>query len=422
MGSQWHVRWKGQEKGPFSFQQLAKFVRAGKLTEDDFVRRLNTTTWVRVRDVVGLLHVADQEETEETEQADSERPEVSTTKSTAEPEVAAAQTDRRPKILKRVGRRGVVVGSLVIVAILVVGAIIWRRQSRPLFPHRTETIASGRQASREKVLAAANAARSKTPSVPGLESGVPQLVPGLEKTHPTSSLSLTEDLRSVVFAKYVWATKSSDLLIASRDSVSEPFADAVPITTCNSDGFEGKPNISPDGLEMLFTRAADRSLWFHTRRSSTASDFGEPEPWLPSALWDITGDITCTRFLDALHLLVSVDNGKGKPPSFYLVKRKNTEQDFDSPQEVSMDGCGAWACVRPDRLLAYFGTVEGLFVQGRDNLEERFCPGHCILEPDVCGPVQGAIWVTPGDDVAFYRSSGPPGQSDDKTRIWMIRF
>lgn len=433
MGSQWHYRWKGQEKGPVSFQNLAQLIRSGDLSEDDFVRRVHSTAWVRARDVIGLLHAAGMDADETETEAESQPSTQPSTQPPTQPPTqlpaASPQTGTKTMSLRRIGRREILIGSVVTVTILLVGSIIWRHYAHPRFPRRPGAARATPENPRSKVLAAAAAARSKSLSVPGLAPGVPQRVPGLEKMNPTSSFSLSEDLCTIVFAAPGPYTKSSDLWIAKRADVAKPFAQATLIASCNSARFEAKPNISPDGLDMLFMRAQDGPKWFHAKRLSPSQDFGQPEPWILSGLPKTAGEIAHTRFLDALHILVSVNNLDSKPPfSFYLVERPDTNHPFGEPQEILMDGCGARACVRPKRLLAYFGTEKGLFVQGRDSLDERFGRGHCIIDPEVCGPIQEAIWVAPGDDVAFYcslgpgKSPGPAKQPTAKKNIWMIRF
>ncbi len=419
MGSEWHFRWKGQDKGPVSFQQLAQLVRSERLSEEDTVRRADSTEWVRVRDVSGLLYIAGLEEAElETEAASPPVADPSPRSSVPPP-----KTKPLPRRFPRIGRRRILVGTGVGVAVLLVCLMIWRHNAKPLFPRRPGADRTDAETSRQKVLAAAAAARSKSLSVPGLEAGAPQRVRGLEAFNPTSSFSLTEDLCTIVFAAIGPSTGSSDLWIANRGEVAGPFTKPTPIMSCNSTRFEGKPNISPDGLEMLFMSGQKESKWLHTKRSSPSKDFGDPEPWILTGLPDTAGQIACTRFLDATHVLVSLESEKAEPRySFFIVERLSTKNGFGPAKEIDLAGCGAWACVRPDRLLAYFGTEKGLFVQGRDNLNKRFSQGHCIVDPGVCGPVQGAIWVALGDDVAFYRSPGPAKGPTEEICIWMIRF
>jgi len=58
MASQWWCRVAGQELGPVTFQDLAQMVRAGKLKEDDRVRRELSNEWIAARDVIGLFRAA----------------------------------------------------------------------------------------------------------------------------------------------------------------------------------------------------------------------------------------------------------------------------------------------------------------------------------------------------------------------------
>jgi len=58
MASPWWCRVAGQELGPVTFQDMVQMVRAGKLKEDDRVRRELSNEWIAARDVIGLFRAA----------------------------------------------------------------------------------------------------------------------------------------------------------------------------------------------------------------------------------------------------------------------------------------------------------------------------------------------------------------------------
>jgi len=62
MASRWYLQVEGGEVGPLTFQELAELIRAGKLTEQDRVRRESSGDWIRADEVIGLFHVARQQE------------------------------------------------------------------------------------------------------------------------------------------------------------------------------------------------------------------------------------------------------------------------------------------------------------------------------------------------------------------------
>ena len=50
-----------------------------------------------------------------------------------------------------------------------------------------------------------------------------------------------------------------------------------------------------------------------------------------------------------------------------------------------------------------------------------------ILDASRTGPIEGPLWVTPQEDVAFYVSTGPGKKPDLEPRdegrkVWMTRF
>lgn len=445
MGSQWHYRSQGDVKGPVSFQELAGVVRYGELSEGGLVRRDRTTEWVRVRDVIGLLRAAGkQSPAADGEKTSPTQPSIAppaagpaplpadsasaSTDSASAPTDAADDLDLTPVetspkgLFGRIGRRGILVGVALAVVALVVGFLIWQRHAHPVFPQRARTTAVAIEDSMQKVLAAAAAARSKSPSVPGLASGVPQRVPGLEEFAATGSFSLTDDLCTIVFSATGHSTGKLDLWISSRASVSEPFEPPSPIGFCNSDAMESRPTLSPDGLKLLFTRGANGLRCFQTQRTSRSEEFGESTQWVVPGLPAVGQQITFLRFLDLRHVLVSLKNRNSQPPfSFYVVEWPDATGGVGPPEEIRLDGCGARVCLRPGRLLGYFGNEKGLFVQGRDSLGERFTTGYCVFAAEVCGPVFGPVWLAPGDDVVFYTSPGP-GQEFNKRSIWVIGF
>jgi len=58
MASPWWCRVAGKELGPVTFQDMVQMVRAGKLKEDDRVRRELSNEWIAARDVIGLFRAA----------------------------------------------------------------------------------------------------------------------------------------------------------------------------------------------------------------------------------------------------------------------------------------------------------------------------------------------------------------------------
>ena len=102
MASQWFCRVLGKVVGPVSFQDLREMVRAGTLTEDDPVRRKESSRWDPAREVVGLFRAAESE-VAEAAPADSE---VSSEPAPAPHEPAKTDQGSWTISIPRPGRRG----------------------------------------------------------------------------------------------------------------------------------------------------------------------------------------------------------------------------------------------------------------------------------------------------------------------------
>jgi hypothetical protein len=73
-------------------------------------------------------------------------------------------------------------------------------------------------------------------------------------------------------------------------------------------------------------------------------------------------------------------------------------------------------------LRQYWGTEEGLFMGGRQELNHPWSPPIPIVDFEVTGPIERGVWVAPAEDVVFYSSPGPGGDLDSSKRLWMMRF
>jgi hypothetical protein len=271
----------------------------------------------------------------------------------------------------------------------------------------------------------AAAGRVKVPAVADLQRGVPQLVPGLEPYDRTSSISLSSDLCTIVFNGPGPGERASvRLYIAQRASVTEPFRNAHMVASCAS-WTMGRFTLSPDGLELIFPPAPNAPTQFLCcRRDSTLAEFGEPVRLPP---WDMPvqqSQFTMARFLDSLHVLVSIENPGPQPQSasFYIVERAAVDASFGPPKEFFVGGLGGKACLSPDWLQAYSGNNDGIFVRRRSSEEEPFGKLVRHVAPNVCGAVNApSVWVAPGGDVLFYTSPGPR-KPKGAGYIWMLRL
>jgi len=367
--------------------------------------------------------------------------------SSEQPPATAATVADKPKGNWPISQRWrmVIAGGLVVV--LAVGLWAWRRYAIPVLPQGQRTVQQRQGTAKQDqrtakqaqgavkqgqglanstrqyaVLAAAEANRSKSPSIPGLEKGVPQLVPGLENIDKAWTISLSHDSCTIVIDAETSLKSQHTLCIATRPNVSSPFSDLHEIRSSAS-GKPQRPALSPNALELIFMRVEGAPRFFCCRRPSKSSEFGEPVAWPVPGVAREGSRLLMARFLDPLHVLLSAENIDSKPRfSFFVAERADPEGAFGPATEISMGAVGGWLCLRPHRLIAYFGTPQGLFVLARTSEAEPFGQGVRLFDSAVCGPVIGAIWVAPGDDVAFYCSPGPGKEWQGVKKIWMVRF
>ena len=128
MASQWYCRVLGQEVGPVGFPEMAEMIRAGTLKENDQVRRKGTTEWIAARDVIGLFRAAKTQPAPKTPAAAKPQPPRAPDKPAAQQKPAAPR--------RRMGKRQVLAGAGVVIALLAVVVLVsaWRSRQRERFP------------------------------------------------------------------------------------------------------------------------------------------------------------------------------------------------------------------------------------------------------------------------------------------------
>jgi WD40-like Beta Propeller Repeat len=201
------------------------------------------------------------------------------------------------------------------------------------------------------------------------------------------------------------------LLAVSLDSVKKlptdcsagkPYCYETPVhldSTINTPGFEGKPSLSADGLELYFVSdrpgalggAGDQDIYV-SRRRSVNSNWGEPErvpPPVSSAFFDITPTIS----LDGLALYFGSNRpGPFSPPwpDLWVSYRASVNHPWgeavhlgpgiNTPLfEGSID-------ISPDQRTAFFAGVTpdfvfDIFVSTRSSIDEPFGPRVILGEP-----------------------------------------
>ncbi|MCA9166285.1 MAG: PD40 domain-containing protein [Planctomycetales bacterium] len=170
---------------------------------------------------------------------------------------------------------------------------------------------------------------------------------------------------------YFYSTRGSgagQIYTSTRSSLSEPWGDAVEIVELHANpGFSGSPDVSSDGLTMVYNSTqpgglGDRDLWISTR-TSTADSWGAPE-------------------------------NLGNP--------------------VNSNKFEGWPSLSHDQLSLYYTTSRttdsDLVVSHRDTLESPWS------EPESLGVQGGGVDISADGLTLFYVADGPFGNYD----IWMM--
>jgi Tol biopolymer transport system component len=112
---------------------------------------------------------------------------------------------------------------------------------------------------------------------PNAAFGAPVAVAGLDTNLDDQGARLTPDELTVVFARSR-ANGTSDLYLATRATIGDPFGAPELLGSVNSVNSELWPTLSPDALLMLFDsdRATTKFHVFVTRRTAADATFGPP--------------------------------------------------------------------------------------------------------------------------------------------------
>jgi hypothetical protein len=305
-------------------------------------------------------------------------------------------------------------------ALLAIGLWVWQRCA-PALPagHPIPPISRAEQ----EVLEVA-ARRNNAPTIPGLEKGTPQLVPGLEEIEIPYGATLTEDLCTIVFSKPPAPRAGHILYIATRANVSSPFDAPQVIAGCVSVRSNYKPALSPDGLDLIFLERHDDPRLLHARRWSKSDPFERPVPWSVPEIRQMGDPLFMVRFVDPLRVLLSTNRpGSHGRFGFYLCERADVMSAFGPPKELMLTGnADGRLLLRPDLLVSYVGRDDGLYVHTRKSRERPFGEGACLVDATKSGPVTGPVWIDPGEDVAIYSSVGLGKDAEEPRHLWMIRF
>ncbi len=293
----------------------------------------------------------------------------------------------------------------------------WWSSRTPTFP------APGLAKRRPPIDAMASRPRPEVSSAPGLKERTPALVPGLEDVDPAFSPSLSSDLSMIVFSSTGSPRTGRDLYIATREDVSQPFGPPELIQACVSRETETYPALSPDGLELIFTRSEVRPQFFHSTRHPPSDPFGEPVLWRVPWVDRVNQHLERAQFLDTRHLAFCAMDYTAGTRLFLMAGREEGESPFGPAGNIPFPkSFPPEFFLTENGLRTFYATPKGILVAARGSTAEPFGAGTLIIEADVCGPIKGPIWVAPQEDVIVYCSPGLGAESDSARKLWMIRF
>ena len=234
----------------------------------------------------------------------------------------------------------------------------------------------------------------------------------------------------MVVATLVWAALSIVLavievrvnaLAAGDCAAGKPYCYETPVhlsALINTPGFEGKPSLSADGLELYFVSDRPGALGgpgdqdiYVSRRVSTQVDWGQPErvpPPISSPFFDITPSIS----LDGLALYFASNRPiPNSPPDLWVSHRASVNDPWGEAvnlgQGVNTALFEGSISVSPDELTAYFAGVTPEFVfkifkASRSSISEPFGARELVEPPinsadNAYGPA-----LTPNQHVMFF--------------------
>ncbi len=417
----WYVDLDGEECGPLTLEDLRDLAADGTLTADLRVRKEGTSVWIPAGRVAGLFPNLERAGTQPRGGAGASAaaapPKRRRQPAKAQPAWWNRRLSRRQALifapLALVLCLGLVVGFRWILSVRLFPASAWR----PI----TEADPDRSRTRLEKF----GAPIEREPSIPGLERGEPQLVPGLETVDPAYSPCLSADLKIIVFAHFRGETGSYDLCMATRETVDEPFGPVQPIASTVTRELEAYPALSPDGLELVFIRSHQKPKLFYARRSSRSAAFGPSEPCRIPVTFPEDARLGVPQFIDRKHVKFQMGQQgpkRTRKPIVYLCERSGAGPTFSSVRPMPFSNPWPPYWISGDMLRAYGCHPQGLLFAVRSDPDQPFGIAEPMMSAEKSGPFDGTIWLAPREDVVFYCSPGPGNQLGTSRRLWMIRY
>jgi hypothetical protein len=294
----------------------------------------------------------------------------------------------------------------------------------------------------------------------------------LEEDTMKTRRTMTKLLATVISAGLVallWAASDArcakaviSAVVGSQDEsdciAGKPYCYETPVrlnSLINTSGFEGKPSLSSDGLELYFVSDRSGALGgpgdqdiYVSRRASTQDDWGAAErvpPPISSPFFDITPTIS----LDGLALYFASNRpGPNSPPwpDLFVSHRASVNDPWGPAENL---GLGVNTMLfegsispSPDELTIYFAAIAPpdfafhIYKSTRNSTDEPFGPRELIESPinssgndygPALTPNQNTMFFTSGTDNPFapgainhlYVSEGKNNNSPWGPRIYL---
>ncbi|WP_437204331.1 DUF4339 domain-containing protein [Planctomicrobium sp. SH664] len=312
MPSNWYC-FTDEEHGPFPFKELTARAARGELLPSDLVRPEDKEDWERVDNIPGLLPVPQ-----------------------PQPEAFFSPRDQFPVQpcsdlfpVKRAlcpDRHRIVRGGIFLVLQLCLLEAYWQLRSprvvASVMPDLELQIEAG-----EGLLQASPMGTTRFSQRPS------ELEPGAS----ADDVTFSSDRLCAVYSQYSDGEGFEDLFLAERPHLLSDFSPPRPLRAVNSTARESNPTLSPDGLELIFARAGELSL-FQSHRVDRMSEFESPHPLCIAGVPAALDRQESAQFIDQLTLqFTAFDSRRGRPMR-HLARREDPTAPWHYSQPVANTG------------------------------------------------------------------------------------
>lgn len=421
MAGQWYVSQSGEDRGPYTLEELTALVQKGELTPDDSLRKEGSNLYIGASRLKGLFPVVAAQPTDSSDAppdpraAADHRQLTAAARSSGDPESWMSRFST--SLLLMGGAAALIVG--IGLALWIESA--WRMRESRRFPVRADLSRAAPVSEMVKArLDMLRPPRPEKPSISGLEIGVPVAIPGLDGVSEGFSPTLSDNMKRIVFAAL--STGGYDLFEARRSEITKPFEAPKQITSCTTPEVEAYPSLSQDGLKLLFLRSDSTPKLMLSQRASLSEEFDAPVEIAVEGLDPVPERIGYPQFYGMVRAVIFAWHGTSSPPQFHLAEISSSSNAWTVAEELPFPNSYPPYRLCNNGLRAYYGWKEGLWFVVRKRVTDDFSLEIEMLPSTDTGPIDGPVWISPQEDVAFYCSPGPGRELGQGRSLWMVRF